>query len=340
MNVVIIRFSSLGDCILLCPFLRDLKAGGVEKVSVVTKTDYIELFSAVPGVDQVIALGKNGGVRGLLQIAEGQRQNEPVVIDAHNNWRSRFLSRKLGGAAARIPKYYRDRLGLILFKTRADIPPVRERYAELATNIGFSCDPGGIDGLELPRSSEQRALDELAEYEGDFIAIAPGSRWPMKQWPEEKYLELAGRIADKHGFNLLLLGDEKDRSITAQLQVAAGENVLDLAGRTTLLEAASYIKRSIAFIGNDSGLMHLSEAVGVPVLALFGPTVEAFGYYPSLPRSKVCERDLSCRPCSRNGSRSCPKGTQECLVEIQVDDVESVLLDLLREEGPSRYILP
>lgn len=340
MNTVIIRFSSLGDCVLLCPFLSHLKTQGAEKVTVVTKSDYVELFSAVPGVDRIVALGKNAGMRGLLQIAEGQKTSRPAVIDAHNNWRSRLLSQQLGGADARIRKYYRARLGLILFKIPADIPSVRERYAELGTYLGFPRANGDVGALRLPPSCEQRALEELSAYEGKFLSVAPGSRWPMKQWEEEKYVELLKRIAHRHDFRLILLGDKKDRQIAAVIEQALGEYVMNLTGRTTILEAAGFIKRSVAFIGSDSGLMHLSEAVGVPVLALFGPTVKAFGYYPSLPRSKVCERDLSCRPCSRNGSRRCPKGTQECLKKIRVEDVEDIFLDLLREEGPPRYILP
>ena len=85
--------------------------------------------------------------------------------------------------------------------------------------------------------------------------------------------------------------------------------------------------------------MHLAEAVGVPVLALFGPTVDAFGYYPSRPDSKVVERDIPCRPCSRNGSRTCPRGTQECMVEIDVDTVENAFSDLVSGTGPSHYVV-
>jgi lipopolysaccharide heptosyltransferase II len=279
-------------------------------------------------------------MRGLLQIARGEREHEPAVIDAHNNWRSRFLSRQLGGADARIGKYYRARLGLIAFKVPADIPSIRDRYAELGTDLGFPTPQNGAGALEPPPSSERRALDAISGLDGECLAVAPGSRWPMKQWPQEKYIELLKRIVRRHGFGVLLLGDEKDRPVTSAIEQALGSNVLNLAGRTDILEAAAFIKHSAAFVGNDSGLMHLSEAVGVPVLALFGPTVEEFGYYPSHPRSKVCERDLSCRPCSRNGSRSCPRGSQECLTKLAVDDVESAFVDLLREEGPPRYILP
>ncbi|NIM19017.1 MAG: hypothetical protein GTO51_01370 [Candidatus Latescibacteria bacterium] len=340
MKVLVIRFSSLGDCVLLCPFLSHLKAQGASDVTIVTKAQNVELFSAVPGVDRVVGLGKNGGMRGLIQIAISYKSRDYVVIDAHNNWRSRFLSRQLGGASARIRKYYGARVGLILFKWRADIPSVKERYSDLGRFLSLPAMHGDQGQLELPASVEQRVSEILAPYEGDFIAVAPGSRWPMKRWPEDRYTELLKRICDQHGFNVMLLGDDTDEAVSLAIEWAIGPKVLNLTGRTGILEAAGFIERSICFIGNDSGLMHLAEIMKVPVIALFGPTVEAFGYYPSLPESKVCERNLSCRPCSRNGSRWCFKGTQECLREIPVDAVEGAFHDLLRGEGPRRYVLP
>jgi ADP-heptose:LPS heptosyltransferase len=88
-------------------------------------------------------------------------------------------------------------------------------------------------------------------------------------------------------------------------------------------------------VTNDSGLMHVAEAVGTPVVALFGPTVRGFGYFPSLPRSAVLETNgLECRPCSRNGRRPCWRGDHACLTRI---DSEAALarVDAL---GPWRAV--
>jgi ADP-heptose:LPS heptosyltransferase len=198
--------------------------------------------------------------------------------------------------------------------------------------------------LNLPRSTEEKAEAALPEGNGSVIAAAPGSRWPMKKWPVQRYRELLDRLTDRYRVKVVILGDERDREEAAGIAAALGKRALDLTGRTSVLEAASYLKRTRAFIGNDSGLMHLAELVGVPVLALFGPTTEAFGYYPSLPGSKVCERELSCRPCSRNGSRQCykifPGRRQECLAKIEVAAVEKAFDDLMAGEGPRRYLLP
>jgi ADP-heptose:LPS heptosyltransferase len=105
------------------------------------------------------------------------------------------------------------------------------------------------------------------------------------------------------------------------------------------MDAAAHIARCRLFVGNDSGLMHLAEAVGTPVVSLFGPTVDAFGYYPSLPLSRTIERRLACRPCSRNGSIPCPKGTGECLTAIPEDVVAHTVATMFDSTAPRRVVL-
>jgi heptosyltransferase-2 len=238
----------------------------------------------------------------------------------------------------RIKKYYRERLGLILRKRRRPIPSVIERYGELGEALGFPPLTARVGGLSVPAWARRRANELLLGVTGRIVSIAPGSRWPMKRWGVENYAELARRIAFEFDFHVVLVGDSTDAYATEPVGNEIRGRVTNLAGKTRILETAAVIERSVVFIGNDSGLMHLAEAVGVPVVALFGPTVEAFGYYPSLPASKVIERSLPCRPCSRNGRRPCPRGTQECLTGIPVDWVEEALWDLLEKRGPARYV--
>jgi heptosyltransferase-2 len=138
---------------------------------------------------------------------------------------------------------------------------------------------------------------------------------------------------------ILLVGDSADRAFTTPIARALGERGLDIAGIPSLMRTAAHIARCRLFVGNDSGLMHLAEAVGVPVVALFGPTVETFGYYPSLAKSRVIERRLACRPCSRNGSTPCPKRTGECLTHIGVDPVLAAIQSMFNDNAPRRIIL-
>lgn len=338
MNIWVVRFGALGDCILLCPFLRHLKRKGAGEVTVVTKQAYLGLFAATTGVDRVVALGKKAGLRGLHQIARSRRPEDFVLADAHGSLRSRMLCAALGGAEVRIEKHYIQRTALILFKRRCRIPRVTERYSRLGEALGLPPLETPVGGIEVPAHARRTAASLLGRVDGPYICLAPGSRWPMKQWAADNYAELARRIAFELGYHVVLLGDANDAHAARPIVREARGRVTDLLGRTGILEAAAVIEGARVFIGNDSGLMHLAEAVGVPVIALFGPTVEEFGYYPSLPESKVIERSLPCRPCSRNGRRPCPRGTQECLTGIPVDSVEEALWDLLEKTGPARYV--
>lgn len=337
MKIVVIRFSSLGDCTLLCPFLDHLKKHGATEITVLTKRRFAELFSAATGVDRIIALEEGSGWRGLKQMVDACGDHD-CVIDAHNTMRSRLVARGLGGADACFNKRYAGKLGLIWLKRRASLPTISRCYSALGERLGFPPMERAAGGIQVTAAAKARRDAMLEHIDGDYVVVAPGSRWSMKRWGDHKYFELARRITKEYGYHIVLLGDRNDKLLTSQIASSLGDKVTDLAGSTSILESAAALARSVAFVGNDSGLMHVAEAVAVPVVAVFGPTVEAFGYFPSLERSRVVERALSCRPCSRNGSRWCPKGTQECMTEISVDSVAEAFDNLLADRRSARQI--
>ena len=91
--------------------------------------------------------------------------------------------------------------------------------------------------------------------------------------------------------------------------------------------------QGVADVLFQRGLLHLAEGVGTPVVALFGPTVRAFGYFPVHPRSRVLETDLDCRPCSRNGKRPCHRGDLACLADTPAEAVWAAVQPLLAASG-------
>ena len=323
MKVLVIRFSSLGDCVLLCPLLAHLKRAGADQVVVLTKRAYAGLFAFAQGVDRVIAIDPGTSLFDLARIGRAlDFSPDDVVIDAHSNLRSRVVSAAAGGARARFRKYYRERGGLIVFKRRTALPTILEQYASLAERAGFeraTLTPGGV---RVPREESERAKQRVGE--GPAVAVAPGSRWRAKRW--NGFAALCDGLADA-GRRVILVGDARDRAFTAPIAAQLGSRCVDVAGATTLAQTAALIAHCESFVGNDSGLMHLAEAVGVPVVALFGPTVREFGYAPALERSATIERDLACRPCSRNGAAPCPKRNYECLERIRPDDVLRVVTE-------------
>jgi heptosyltransferase-2 len=329
-QVVVIRFSSFGDCVLLCPLLAHLKRCGVGDVTVVTKAAYADIFEHADGADHVVPFDPGRGLRGLFSIATMLR-GDRVVIDAHNNPRSRLLSWRLGKAAARIEKHYRPRLGLLLFKRPAAIPTVLEQYGALAAALGLPPAPAVPGGLTVPRELAQR-VDAVAPVPPNAVAMAPGSRWRPKRWAAPRFLELAQMVAGR-GLHVVLVGDAADADVAHPIAEALGSRCTDATGTRPIMETAAWIARCRAFVGNDSGLMHLAEALGVPAVGIFGPTVRDFGYFPARADSRAVERtDIACRPCSRNGKRPCLRDTQVCL-DIDPGVVARALTTVLSEGG-------
>ena len=333
MKFLVIRFSSLGDCVLLCPLLDYLRRSGAEEVVVLTKRAYAPLFASATGADRVVALDSRGAAAALWRTATDFRGRGYTIIDAHGSLRSRLVCARAGGAATRIEKHTRERLNLIVWKKPADLPTMLERYARLCSPVQIETPTLAPGGLRLPDEAAAEAARAMGN--SSFIAVAPGSRWPTKRW--NGFAKLCELLP--HDERILLTGDASDRAFTAPIARALGDRCLDIAGTPSLMKTAAHIARCRLFIGNDSGLMHLAEAVGVPVVALFGPTVETFGYYPSLPKSRVVERRLACRPCSRNGSTPCPKGTGECLTAIRPETVAETISTLFDASAPRRVVL-
>src|SRR5204862_6739875 len=118
---------------------------------------------------------------------------------------------------------------------------------------------------------------------------------------------------------------------TRKLVAALEPSVNNVAGEHNLQAAGACLERPTVLISRDSGVMHMATGVRTRVVALFGPTVEPFGFFPytTPARATVLERDLSCRPCSAMGSERCPLGHHRCLEDVLPDQVAAVVQRLV-----------
>ena len=339
-NILVIRFGALGDLCLLAWTLTALGRGDgpqsrriQPRVTLVTKAAFAGLFNQVPGVDEVIPL--NGpGLRDLRALVNRLRPlTFDLVIDAHNNLRSRLLSVVLGRRPdQRLAKDTFSRLAFLFWRRhslRLD-RTMRERFDELIhiselDQVGF--EPHGQNSLtSLP------PLAHLATKKRGILpilGIAPGARWDTKRWPVDFFCDLVNRFCavSSAPVRIFLGPREKVWFPGSRLaQMATNLEQVTFWQERDLVEVASGLAECATLVTNDSGLLHLAEAVGTPVLALFGPTVQEFGYFPSLPASRVLQTELACRPCSRNGKRPCHRGDLACLVDIKPERVLTELL--------------
>jgi len=175
-----------------------------------------------------------------------------------------------------------------------------------------------VDAGRQARALERLGLDPAA----DPVAFMPGAEYgPAKCWPLEYYAELAARLTDR-GHAVWVFGSAKDAA--AARAIAGAAPVQDLCGRTSLEEAIDLLAACRVGVTNDSGLMHVAAAVGLPVAALYGSSSPAFTP-PLTDRAVVHYLGLECSPCFE---RECPLGHFRCLREITPEDILSSLGEL------------
>ncbi|MBN2072215.1 MAG: glycosyltransferase family 9 protein [Candidatus Krumholzibacteriota bacterium] len=332
-KILVIRFSSLGDLILLDPMLKEIKRGYPRaRIDLVTKREYSILFAPSPAITDIHLL-EGPGLGNLYSLFRRLRNEKyDIIVDAHNVIRSIILSFfLLAGKKVRIKKHHAKKVLLIKGKQNlySSSIHIKDQYLDLAKELGIDLS-GKEHFLSLPDEAI-RISDDLIEastVSGTIpVAIAPGARWDTKRWPVEYFSELASRL-DGKGYGIILIGDGSESPLCGRIARSIGK-VLDSSGRLSVLETAALLKRCALLVTNDSAPLHLAESVGTPVVALFGPTVKEFGFYPRMEKSRALETDLDCRPCSRNGSVICKFGTIECLRKIQVEEVFVAAIDVI-----------
>jgi len=339
-KTLLIRFGSLGDLALTLPALWDLAASepAGERHFLVLEP-WASLLSPLPQLDRLWTLPRGAGraeLGGLGRTLAAERFDR--VLDFHGNLRSRWFQHRLG--APRLgwwssPRYDLRRRLMIArpgwpaaLRPRAPLPPVWIRHrATVAAALAADYRPAHGEAAQYPLAAALRAsvdaeLAALGLAPGaEPIALAPGAAWPAKAWPHAAALteRLAGRRP------LLLLGGPGDREACAAL---AALGAADYSGDRPLSHVAAALGRARVLVAGDSGLVHLAELMGLPVIDLFGPTVPAFGFAPRLAASRLIERPLPCRPCSLHGQKPCRFGHGNCLAEIGVESLLAALAEM------------
>ncbi|MBI3561226.1 MAG: lipopolysaccharide heptosyltransferase II [Gammaproteobacteria bacterium] len=171
--------------------------------------------------------------------------------------------------------------------------------------------------LTVDRTNQQGLLAKLnLTTQRPIVALMPGAEYgPAKQWPVEYYRNLARRLVEVNN-NVWILGSAKERTLGDQIALGLPA-VSNLCGRTTLVDAVDLLALVHVAITNDSGLMHIAAATGVPVVAIYGSSTP--DYTPPLTdRAQVIYHRLECSPCF---ARTCRYGHYNCLKGISVDEV-------------------
>ncbi len=325
-RILVIRYSALGDVVLATSVMEPLRRRFPgARIEWVTSPALAPLLEGLPGIAAVHRLGKRGG-HGPLALARRLRGRFDLAIDLQEKVKSRLLAL---AAAPRRLHFHRRTFGQALWAlVGRDRPVTRAHatrlYAEVLAPLGVEA-PGRPE-LAVGERARALAREALAGARRPLVGIAPGATWATKRWAPERFAAVADALhAAGHG--LVLVAGPGD-AVAATAFRAALHAPLDADLTSLPVDVlAGALGELKLLVACDSGPVHLATALGVPTLALFGPT-STVRWAPA-PPGRALSLGLPCQPCSNHGGERCPLGHHDCLRRLEVAPVLAAARELL-----------
>lgn len=318
MRILIIHTAFIGDIVLSTPILRKLKEKYPEsEIIYLTTPAGAAILRNNPNISEIISYDKRGahrGIMGVWNLGKRLRQmNFNLVISLHRYLRSSVLA-WLTRSPERIG--YETAAGAWLFTKKVAYDEKKHEVEKILSFVEGEKQDREYEIELYPGEEERNKIDEaLKGYEDKkIIAVAPGSKWFTKKWPLEYFNSLLEKLENREDIRVVVIGGKEEQL----LNVKKTKNMVDLRGKTTLLQLAELLKRSEIVVTNDSSPIHIASAFkNTHIIGIFGPTVERFGFFPWSRNSQVLEVEgLECRPCAIHGGDRCPKKHFRCMLEI------------------------
>jgi heptosyltransferase-2 len=312
----------LGDAVLSLAAVRDLRRAFPQaRIEVLARPSVAGLYGAVSEVDAVRES------RGWRADAAGLRG----AFDA-----AALLPNSFGSAVApflaRVPErwgYARDGRGPLLTRRVRLAPDVRGRsqvyyYRAMLAGLGLDVAAPPDASLACPPAWAEQAAGLLGE--GPWIGLAPGAAFgSAKRWPAARFAAAGDRLAGRLGARVAVLGAASERGLGEEIAAALAAPARVLCGQTSLPGLVGVLSRLRLLVSNDSGPMHVAAALGVPVVAVFGPT-DWRETSPVGNAHRLVREEVYCSPC---GLRECPID-HRCMKRVGVDRVVDAAADVLR----------
>jgi len=318
MKFLVIRFSSLGDVVLTTALFPNLKKKWPEcEIHFLTKPAYAPVLNGNPFVSRVLFFESGSGAFSTLR-RKLQEERYDAVVDLQGNLKSLLLRLAIRAPKSIVvQKCAWARRKLVWFKRMSPQLrlSVRERILECAQRLGAAIPE--TETLLYPQDVERVLQRVSIPSEARLVAVAPGAQHGTKRWLPEYFAQAANELAAFPNTVLLILGNEADREVADKIASKLVVSHRNLAGKTSLSELIAITSKLSLLLTNDSGILHVAEALSIPLVAVFGPTVRGFGFAPYKKTSRVVEIvNMACRPCTLHGSKLCPLGHHNCMREI------------------------
>ena len=346
MKLLIRATNWVGDAILALPALRAVRAKfPAAHIAIVARPYVADIYRDQSVCNELIPYDPKSTHRGWkgreLLAAELRAKKFDTALLFQNAFDAAWLAFR-----ARIPErigYARDARGLLLTKSipvpkPGEIPPHEKfYYLELLRRAGWLDQLTDDTRMELhvPNAPSQRASQILAEAGArpgvPRIAVGAGASYgSAKCWPPERFAKALNEFLQRSDADVILFGTPAESAVSAAIARDLHSPPIDLTGKTAIADLPALLSHCHLFLGNDSGAMHVAAAVGLPVVAIFGPT-DPHGTAPVTPRATIVQQQPHCSPCFL---RRCPID-HRCMLAVTPAMVSAALLSRLSEVAPA-----
>jgi len=323
---ILIRATNwVGDAIMALPALRVVRSRFPDaEITILARPYVAAIYKNQQICDNMMFVDEK---RDIISEIREQKFDKALLLQnafaaAYFVWRA-AVPERIG--------YARDGRSLLLTKAlqvpRSNEIPAHEQfyYLELLRRAGWLdvLPNETFIRLEVPVENQQRAADFLlssgAKPASFRIAIGAGASYgSAKCWPPDRFAELANQLQAQSGAEVILFGTANEAAVSSAIIAGMRHPPVDLTGKTAIEDLPALLSQCHLFIGNDSGAMHVAAAVGLPVVAVFGPT-DPFGTAPVTPRCSIVQDKPYCSPCFL---RRCPTD-HRCMTRITPNAVEA-----------------
>lgn len=332
MKIIVRAPNWIGDAVLSLPLLDCLHHNFPDGEIWIAGTEWVNgIYASLDYLGGTIVLSKKNGLKdSRLSVREIQKHRFDIGLLLTNSFASALFFYR-----AKIPErwgYARDGRGWLLTKgvkqDPFEKPPHQlHYYLDLASKLGMESGP---IKLHFPLTSKDKEagrhlLDSLnVNLEKTIIVLSPGASYgPAKRWPAAYFSKLAERLQETFAAEIIIVGAEDEAELAESISAPMEKKPVLLTGRTSLNQLAGIITQASFFVTNDSGPMHLANALHTPVIALFGPT-DPHRTRPYQEPAVILKKDVPCWPCFY---RRCPYEHQ-CMTQITPEEVVQACLAL------------
>jgi heptosyltransferase-2 len=336
MKILIRATNWVGDAVMALPALRAVRGKFSEvHIAIVARPYVADIYRDQGVCDELIPYDPKAQHRGWrgreLLIGELRAKKFDVALLLQNAFDAAWLAWR-----ANIPErigYARDARGILLTNAirvpKAGEIPAHEKfyYLELLRRVGWieTLPDDAHIALCVTDRSRQRAAMILTEAgaraDVPRIAVGAGASYgSAKCWPPDRFAQALNEFVSRRDVDVVLFGTAGEAQVSAAIARDLRRPALDLTGKTAIADLPGLLSQCHLFLGNDSGAMHVAAAVGLPVVAIFGPT-DPFGTAPVTPRATIVQQKPHCSPCFL---RRCPID-HRCMLAVTPAMVEAAL---------------